>query len=220
MNNKRKQVNSKIELYKLVKPITLGQNTYWNNIEENIITLAIGPAGSGKSFISAYKGLKYLLDGKYEKLIITRPIVECGEKLGHLPGTEQEKIHPYLRPILDILLQFLPAEHLEYLIQRGSIDICPLAYSRGLTFHNAFCLLTEAQNASLKQLKMFLTRLGKDAKMVIEGDVEQSDLIDKTNGLKFCFDKLKDINEIGLVELNEEDIVRNELIKIILRKLK
>lgn len=222
MSNKRKlpHVQKKIELRQIAKPLTAGQQNYWNNIQSCTITIAKGPAGSSKDYSAVYLGLRYLLDGIYSKFIITRPVVECGEKLGSLPGSELEKVHPYLRPVLDIILEFITPEQLEMFIEKGIIDVCPLAYSRGLTFNNAYCLLSEAQNCSLKQLKMFLTRIGKNAKMVIQGDVDQSDLTDKTNALQFCFDKLKNIDEIGLVELTEEDIVRSELIKIILKRLK
>lgn len=202
-----------------IKPLTEGQHELVKCIQESTVSFITGKSGSGKSFLSVYEGLQLLLSKRIEKFVISRPVVECGEKLGSLPGTEQEKVHPYLRPILDILLEFLTKEELDGCLNSGKIDISPLAYSRGLTFKNCYALLTEAQNCSLKQLKMWLTRIGEGCKMVIEGDAEQSDINEKVNPLQHCVNRLKNIDGISIVELGTSDIVRHPLIKIILEKI-
>jgi phosphate starvation-inducible PhoH-like protein len=203
---------------KRIKPLTKHQQEIIDSFNEKIITIITGPAGSGKTYLPVYLAVRMLLEGKITKLVITRPAVECGEKLGHLPGELYDKIHPYLKPILDILSEFLSTEEIEECLTRKIIEVVPLAYGRGLTFKNAVAILSEAQNASKEQILMFLTRLGENSKLIIEGDINQSDIRSKENPLDFCIDVLDNIEEIGIVELTEDDIIRHPLIKKILRK--
>ena len=190
-------------------PRTKNQNIYFELLKSKNIVFAIGPAGTGKTYIAVAKAVSELQEGKVNKIILSRPAVEAGEKLGYLPGDLKEKVDPYLRPIYDALYSMLPFEQVEKKIANNIIEIAPIAFMRGRTLEDCFIILDEAQNTTKTQMKMFLTRLGKNSKMVISGDITQIDLIsEKDSGLKDALKKLKKINDIGIVELSERDVVR------------
>ena len=202
-----------------LKPRSDNQKDYIRTVAENTITFCQGVAGSGKTHIAIGMALEYLLDDKVKKIIITRPVVESGEKIGYLPGTAEEKLHPYLLPILDEILHFIPISHYAALKLNNKIEIVPLGLMRGRNFHNSFIVADECQNASYDQLKMLLTRIGNDSKMVLTGDISQSDLPRNFRGgfidLIHALDK---IDGIGISRLEYSDIVRNPIIaKILLR---
>ena len=198
-------------------PRTKNQNIYFELLKSKNIVFAIGPAGTGKTYIAVAKAVSELQEGKVNKIILSRPAVEAGEKLGYLPGDLKEKVDPYLRPIYDALYSMLPFEQVEKKIANNIIEIAPIAFMRGRTLEDCFIILDEAQNTTKTQMKMFLTRLGKNSKMVISGDITQIDLIsEKDSGLKDALKKLKKINDIGIVELSERDVVRHELVKKII----
>ena len=189
--------------------------------KKNDLLFVIGPAGTGKTFVSVALGVKALKEKKVKKIIITRPVVEAGENLGFLPGDLQDKIDPYLQPIYDALEDMIPIQKMKKYIENKTIDIAPLAYMRGRTLKNAFILLDEAQNTTKSQLKMFLTRLGEDSKMIVTGDISQVDLRkDQSSGLIDAKEKLKDINGIGFTLLDSSDVLRHRLVKKILDKYK
>jgi phosphate starvation-inducible protein PhoH and related proteins len=186
-------------------------------VRENDLVFALGPAGTGKTYISVALAVRALKSKQVKKLIITRPAVEAGESLGFLPGDLKEKIDPYLRPIYDALNDMIPFEKLQYYMEREIIEIAPLAYMRGRTLNNAFILLDEAQNTTPMQMKMFLTRMGPDSKMIVTGDTSQVDLPKKqTSGLNEALGILKDVTGIGVVELNEKDVIRHKLVRDII----
>ncbi len=198
-------------------PRTKNQNTYFQLLNSKNIVFAFGPAGTGKTFIAVAKAVSSLLDGKINKIILSRPAVEAGEKLGFLPGDLKEKVDPFLRPIYDALYAMLPYEQVEKKILNNIIEIAPIAFMRGRTLENCFIILDEAQNTTKTQMKMFLTRLGKNSQMVIVGDTTQIDLVsEKESGLKDGLKKLKKIKDIGFIELVEEDVVRHDLVKKII----
>ncbi len=198
-------------------PRTKNQNTYFQLLSSKNIVFAFGPAGTGKTFIAVAKAVSSLLDGKINKIILSRPAVEAGEKLGFLPGDLKEKVDPFLRPIYDALYAMLPYEQVEKKILNNIIEIAPIAFMRGRTLENCFIILDEAQNTTKTQMKMFLTRLGKNSQMVIVGDTTQIDLVsEKESGLKDGLKKLKKIKDIGFIELVEEDVVRHDLVKKII----
>ena len=198
-------------------PRTKNQNTYFQLLSSKNIVFAFGPAGTGKTFIAVAKAVSLLLDGKINKIILSRPAVEAGEKLGFLPGDLKEKVDPFLRPIYDALYAMLPYEQVEKKILNNIIEIAPIAFMRGRTLENCFIILDEAQNTTKTQMKMFLTRLGKNSQMVIVGDTTQIDLVsEKESGLKHGLKKLKKIKDIGFIELVEEDVVRHDLVKKII----
>lgn len=199
---------------KKLSPKTDNQGNYIRDIAECDITFCSGPAGSGKTAIAVGLACEYLLDQKIERIIITRPVVESGGGLGYLPGTMEEKIQPYLVPIMEEMRLYLPRNMLE----SDSIELCPLEYMRGRNFHNSFMILDEAQNATMEQIKMFITRIGWDSKAVINGDLEQTDLGEAT-GLQSCLDKLDDLDGVAMCELTDDDIIRNDIISKILRRL-
>ena len=202
---------------KLIKPLTPNQELYVSEMFNNDITIAIGPAGTGKTYIAVVVGLHLLQSKLIERLILTRPVVEAGESLGYLPGDFEQKINPYLRPLFDAILDIIPAELFIKYKEHGIIEIAPLAYMRGRTLNNAFIILDEAQNTTISQMKMFLTRLGFNSKMVITGDITQSDLPShRQSGLAFIAKHLKNIEGISLVELSKEDIQRHPLIEHII----
>lgn len=203
------------------KPIfskTFGQKKLVDSILNNALTIATGPAGTGKTFISIALAVNALKNKEVERLILTRPAVEAGEKLGFLPGDLTQKIDPYLRPIYDALFEMIGAEGFQRFQEKGMIEVAPLAYMRGRTLSNSFIILDEAQNTSPEQMKMFLTRMGNNSKCVVNGDLTQIDLpIFKQNGLKEAVAILKNIDNIGIVSLTNKDVVRNEIVqKIIL----
>ncbi len=189
--------------------------------KKNDLLFVIGPAGTGKTYVSVALGVKALKEKKVKKIIITRPVVEAGENLGFLPGDLQDKIDPYLKPIYDAIEDMIPIQKMKKFIDNKTIEIAPLAYMRGRTLKNAFILLDEAQNTTKSQLKMFLTRLGEDSKMIVTGDISQVDLRkDQSSGLIDAKEKLKDINGIGFTLLDSSDVLRHRLVKKILDKYK
>ena len=203
---------------KPIKCKTVGQKRYVDSIRQNSVVFGIGPAGTGKTYLAVCLAVQAFKQKQVDKIILTRPAVEAGEKLGFLPGDLQTKVDPYLRPLYDALQEMLGLETYTKLMERGSIEIAPLAYMRGRTLSNAFVILDEAQNSTREQMKMFLTRLGDGSKMVITGDVTQIDLPDgKKSGLEHAASVLKDVEGIGIIRLNDKDVVRNPLVMRIVR---
>ncbi len=196
-----------------IRPKTANQKRYVDAIEDHTITFGIGPAGTGKTYLAMAKAVSALQAKKVTRIILTRPAVEAGEHLGFLPGTLNEKIDPYLRPLFDALHDMIDIETIPRMMQSGIIEVAPLAYMRGRTLNDAFIILDEAQNTTPEQMKMFLTRLGFGSKMVITGDVTQIDLPNgQHSGLRVVRDILKDIDDIAFLELTAEDVVRHRLI--------
>jgi len=203
-----------------LKPRSINQKEYIRNVAENTITFCEGVPGSGKTHIAIGMALEYLIDNKVKKIVITRPVVEAGEKLGFLPGTAEEKLHPYLLPLFDEIDYFLKPQHFGKLKSTRQIEIVPLGLMRGRSFHNAFIVADECQNASYDQLKMLLTRIGMDSKMVLTGDLEQSDLAyNQRQGFSDIITRLQGVNNIGFSELEISDIVRNPIIGDIVDRL-
>ncbi len=203
---------------KPIKSKTVGQKKYVDSIKKDSITFGIGPAGTGKTYLAVCLAVQAFKSKQADKIILTRPAVEAGEKLGFLPGDLQTKVDPYLRPLYDALQEMLGLETYTKLMERGSIEIAPLAYMRGRTLSNAFVILDEAQNTTREQMKMFLTRLGDGSKMVITGDVTQVDLPDgKSSGLEHASAVLKGVEGIGIIYLTDKDVVRNPLVMKIVR---
>ena len=201
-----------------IVPKTVNQKKLVSAIEKNDLVFAIGPAGTGKTYISVALAVRALKNKEIKKIIITRPAVEAGENLGFLPGDLKEKIDPYLRPIYDALSDMIPSEKLRYYKENGIIEIAPLAYMRGRTLNDAYVLLDEAQNTTPMQIKMFLTRMGPQSKMIITGDQSQIDLPKKqTSGLIETMKVLKDVKGIGFVNLDDRDVVRHKLVKAIIK---
>ena len=200
-----------------IKPKTVNQQKLVDAVKENDLVFALGPAGTGKTYISVALAVRALKNKNVKKIIITRPAVEAGENLGFLPGDLKEKIDPYLRPIYDGLNDMIPFEKLRYYMEREIIEIAPLAYMRGRTLNNAFILLDEAQNTTTMQMKMFLTRMGPESKMIITGDTSQIDLPGRQrSGLKEAIRILRDVKGIGIVQLSEKDVVRHKLVRDII----
>ena len=200
-----------------IVPRTENQNIYFKLLNSKNIVFAVGPAGTGKTYIAVAKAVSALQEGRVNKIILSRPAVEAGEKLGFLPGDLKEKVDPFLRPIYDALYSMLPFEQVEKKILNNTIEIAPIAFMRGRTLEDCFIILDEAQNTTRTQMKMFLTRLGKNSQMVVVGDVTQIDLVsEKESGLMDALKKLKKINDIGFIELVEKDVVRHDLVKKII----
>lgn len=200
-----------------IKMKTVNQQKLVQAIKDNDLVFALGPAGTGKTYISVALAVKALKSKSVKKIIITRPAVEAGENLGFLPGDLKEKIDPYLRPIYDALNDMIPFEKLRYFMEREIIEIAPLAYMRGRTLNNAFILLDEGQNTTPMQMKMFLTRMGPESKMIVTGDTSQIDLPrNQRSGLKEAVRILHATKGIGFVELNERDVIRHKLVKDII----
>ena len=199
---------------------TPNQNRFVKLVKNNDLVFSIGPAGTGKTFLAVLMAVDYLKRDEVKKIVITRPAVEAGESLGFLPGDLKEKIDPYLMPIYDALDEILGSEQKDKLIDKGTIEVMPLAYMRGRTLNEAFIILDEAQNTTDKQMLMFLTRLGFNSKMVVNGDITQIDLNinSKKSGLIIARDKLSDIKDIGFIEFSKTDVVRNPLVQIIIDK--
>ena len=203
---------------KPVKPKTLGQKNYCNQIRQNTITIGVGPAGTGKTYLAVAMAVTAFRAQEVNRIILTRPAVEAGEKLGFLPGDLQQKVDPYLRPLYDALFDMLGAETYQKYLERGNIEVAPLAYMRGRTLDDSFIILDEAQNTSPEQMKMFLTRLGFNSKMVITGDVTQIDLPDgKRSGLKDVMRILRNIDDIAQVRFSDKDVVRHRLVQDIIK---
>jgi phosphate starvation-inducible protein PhoH and related proteins len=200
-----------------IRPKTVNQQKLVEQVRDNDLVFALGPAGTGKTYISVAMAVKALKAKQVKKIIITRPAVEAGENLGFLPGDLKEKIDPYLRPIYDALNDMIPFEKLSYYMEREIIEIAPLAYMRGRTLNNAFILLDEAQNTTPMQMKMFLTRMGPESKMIVTGDISQIDLPpNQKSGLREAVRILWKVKAIGFVELSEKDVVRHKLVKDII----
>jgi len=201
-----------------VKCKTLGQKTYVDAIKKNTCTFAVGPAGTGKTYLAIAMAVVAMKNKEIERIILTRPAVEAGEKLGFLPGDLAQKVDPYLRPLYDALHDMLGLEAYQRLVERGAIEVAPLAYMRGRTLNDAFIILDEAQNTTSEQMKMFLTRMGMGSRMVITGDVTQIDLpIGKKSGLVEALEVLKGVENIGIVKLTHRDVVRHELVQAIVK---
>ena len=197
------------------------QSEYIKALKENDIVMSLGPAGTGKSFLAVSVAITLLMEKKIDRVILSRPAVEAGEKLGFLPGDMKEKVDPYLRPLYDALYELFGADKIEKKIETGEIEIAPLAFMRGRTLKNCFAILDEAQNATETQIKMFLTRIGENSKLVVNGDPSQVDLINKTHsGLIKSKNILKDLEEIKIIEFDHNDVVRHPLVSKIIRAYK
>ncbi len=203
---------------KPIKPKTLGQKHYCNAIKDNTITIGVGPAGTGKTYLAVAMAVTAFRSKEINRIILTRPAVEAGERLGFLPGDLQSKVDPYLRPLYDALFDMLGAETYQKYLERGNIEVAPLAYMRGRTLDDSFIILDEAQNTTSEQMKMFLTRLGNSSKMVITGDITQIDLPSGVkSGLKEAVKILKNIKDIKHVTFSEKDVVRHKLVQDIIK---
>ncbi|MBR7071679.1 MAG: PhoH family protein [Clostridia bacterium] len=203
---------------KPVKAKTLGQKRYIDAIQSNTVTIAVGPAGTGKTYLAVAAAVNAYRSKQISRIILTRPAVEAGEKLGFLPGDLQQKIDPYLRPLYDALYDMLGAESFQRCHERGDIEVAPLAYMRGRTLDDSFIILDEAQNTTGEQMKMFLTRLGFNSKIVVTGDITQIDLPDgKASGLKEVLKILRGVEDIALIHLTGKDVVRHHLVQQIIK---
>lgn len=201
-----------------IRAKNLGQSNYIESVSKNDVVFGVGPAGTGKTFLAVAMAVAALRAGEVKRIILTRPAVEAGEKLGFLPGDLQEKVDPYLRPLFDSLYTILGVEHTNRLMDRQTIEIAPLAYMRGRTLDDAFVILDEAQNTTSEQMKMFLTRLGFDSKMIINGDITQIDLPKGTrSGLKEAIDRLTVVKGIGTVHFDTADVIRHPLVSEVIK---
>ena len=200
-----------------IKPKTIGQKRYIESVLKNTITIGVGPAGTGKTYLAVAAAVAAFRERKVNRIILTRPAVEAGERLGFLPGDLQSKVDPYLRPLYDALFDMLGADTYQKYLERGNIEVAPLAYMRGRTLDDSFIILDEAQNTSREQMKMFLTRIGFGSKVVITGDITQIDLPeDKTSGLKVAMKVLDGIEDIAICQLTGSDVVRHRLVQKII----
>jgi len=203
---------------KQIKSKTVRQQNYVNKMKNNTVVFSIGPAGTGKTYLAMAMAVLALKNKEVTRIILTRPAVEAGEKLGFLPGDLQNKVDPYLRPLYDALYDMMGAEKYQALSEKGIIEVAPMAYMRGRTLNDAFVILDEAQNTTKEQMKMFLTRLGEGSRMVITGDVTQKDLPDgKISGLSDAVEVLKDVKDIGIIHLTAQDVVRHNLVRNIVK---
>ncbi|MFP7760642.1 PhoH family protein [Marisediminicola sp. LYQ134] len=197
---------------KSIRPKTLGQKAYVDSIDEHTIVFGIGPAGTGKTYLAMAKAVQALQRKEVERIILTRPAVEAGERLGYLPGSLTDKIDPYLRPLYDALNEMMDPEIVPKLLAAGTIEVAPLAYMRGRTLNNSFIVLDEAQNTTPEQMKMFLTRLGHGSRIVVTGDITQVDLPNGASGLQLVTRVLDDIDDIHFARMTSEDVVRHNLV--------
>ena len=203
---------------KPIKPKTIGQKRYCSQIAKNTVTIGVGPAGTGKTYLAVAMAVTAFRSKQINRIILTRPAVEAGEKLGFLPGDLQSKVDPYLRPLYDALFDMLGAETYQKYVERGNIEVAPLAYMRGRTLDDSFIILDEAQNTTREQMKMFLTRIGFGSKAVITGDATQKDLAPGTaSGLDVALKVLKKVDEIGICELTSKDVVRHPVVQKIVK---
>ncbi len=210
----QKNVLARTKRGEIIRAKTFKQKQYIKAIQKHDITFGIGPAGTGKTFLAAVLAVKALLNDECDRIILTRPAVEAGEKLGFLPGDLQEKVNPFLRPLYDALYEFIDAEKIPDLMERGKIEVAPLAYMRGRTLSNAFVIVDEAQNTTPAQLKMVLTRLGFGSKMVVTGDITQTDLPNiQDSGLIVSRRILRNVEGIAFCELTQADVVRHPLVQ-------
>ena len=210
----QKNILARTKRGEIIRAKTFKQKQYIKAIQKHDITFGIGPAGTGKTFLAAVLAVKALLNDECERIILTRPAVEAGEKLGFLPGDLQEKVNPFLRPLYDALYEFIDAEKIPDLMERGKIEVAPLAYMRGRTLSNAFVIVDEAQNTTPAQLKMVLTRLGFGSKMVVTGDITQTDLPShQDSGLIVSRIILRNVPEVAFCELTQADVVRHPLVQ-------
>ena len=198
---------------KPIKPKTIAQKNYVEYIHKNVVTFGVGPAGTGKTYLAVALAVSALKSKQVAKIVLTRPAVEAGEKLGFLPGDLQNKVDPYLRPLYDALFEMLGPETVSGYMEKNIIEIAPLAYMRGRTLDNSYIILDEAQNTSIEQMKMFLTRFGFNSKIVVTGDPTQIDLDGKASGLMHALKILKDIEDIGIHRFDKKDIVRHALVQ-------
>ena len=219
---RRKKVanqNERPQRRKSLKAKTENQQIYIDEMEDADVTLCAGPAGAGKTSVAVGLACQYLLEERVKKIIITRPVVESGRGLGHLPGTLVEKINPYLVPIIEEMNMYLTPTRVDMLRDNGTIELCPLEYMRGRNFHECFMILDEAQNATFEQIKMFMTRIGRKSKAVINGDLKQSDLGNASGGLERCMDTLELVEGVAICELDYSDIIRSDVVARILKQL-
>ena len=199
---------------KQVRAKTLGQQQYVDAIREHVLTFAVGPAGTGKTYLAMAMAVMALKNREVERIVLTRPAVEAGEKLGFLPGDLTQKVDPYLRPLYDALYDFMGVDAYQKMVDRGTVEVAPLAYMRGRTLSDSFIILDEAQNTTSEQMKMFLTRFGFHSKVVVTGDITQTDLpFGRKSGLQEALDVLEDIPEISIIRLTGQDVVRHELVQ-------
>jgi phosphate starvation-inducible PhoH-like protein len=202
-----------------VKPMSANQRRLMAAIEDGALTFALGPAGTGKTYLAVAAAVKALEDGQVARIVLSRPAVEAGESLGYLPGTLEDKLLPYLRPLYDALAERMGGKRLKSALAEGAIEIAPIAYMRGRTLNNAFVVIDEAQNCTYGQLKMLLTRLGWHSTMVVTGDPDQSDLLDGLSGLNEAAERLARVAGVSIVRLGDEDIVRHPLVASMLAAL-
>ncbi|MBQ3864533.1 MAG: PhoH family protein [Clostridia bacterium] len=203
---------------KQIRCKTLGQKNYVKAIKENTVTFCIGPAGTGKTYLAMAMAVVAYKNKEVERIVLTRPAVEAGEKLGFLPGDLQNKVDPYLRPLYDALYDLMGVDNYMKLVERGIVEVAPLAYMRGRTLNDSFIILDEAQNTTTEQMKMFLTRFGSGSKVIITGDVTQIDLPGgKASGLRQAVDVLRNVDDIAIVNLSHRDVVRHELVQAIVK---
>ncbi len=203
---------------KIIRPKSFGQKEYVDAIKKNNVVFGVGPAGTGKTYLAVALAVYALKNHDIDRIILTRPAVEAGEKLGFLPGDLQEKVDPYLRPLFDALQEMMGEDAYQRQIEKGAIEIAPLAYMRGRTLSNSFIILDEAQNTTREQMKMFLTRMGENSRIVVTGDVTQIDLPHhQQSGMKDALEVLKDVDGIKIVKLSDKDVVRHELVTKIIK---